>query len=438
MGKGKSETSPITLMYTITKQLLTANSTNNYFVNLFEDLRNINSSDTTDSSDSTESEHSEDSVDEESIIKYYFNRGFEYEEILKFLEKHHNLIISYNTLLRRLKQYGLSRKMQVTDNTINVVRDRISTILAGPGSSEGYRSMWHRLELEGLRVPRAVVATILRELDPQSTELRKSHRLKRRVYRNPGPNYAWHIDGYDKLKVWGFPIHGCIDGYSRKIIWLSVLRSNNLPDGPASLYLSSVNSLGGCPVELISDLGTENGMAAAMQSFFRDNMDAHRYVTSQRNQRIECWWSFLSKQQTQWWRRFFSDLEAQGILDSSCELRMECLWYCFSVVIQSELDAVREHWNTHYIRKSRHDTVNGRPDSLFFLPEHHGTVDMLVQVSQEKTEYVSTHVIDEVPTHELQEYFEYVRLSIGYSRPETWQAAIILYENLIDISEHGR
>jgi hypothetical protein len=52
MGKGKSETSPITLMYTTTKQLLTANSTNNYFVNLFEDLRNINSSDTTDSSDS--------------------------------------------------------------------------------------------------------------------------------------------------------------------------------------------------------------------------------------------------------------------------------------------------------------------------------------------------------------------------------------------------
>ena len=22
----------------------------------------------------------------------------------------------------------------------------------------------------------------------------------------------WHIDGYDKLKPYGFPIHGCIDG----------------------------------------------------------------------------------------------------------------------------------------------------------------------------------------------------------------------------------
>ena len=29
-----------------------------------------------------------------------------------------------------------------------------------------------------------------------------------------GPNWVWHLnlDGYDKLKPYGFPIHGCIDG----------------------------------------------------------------------------------------------------------------------------------------------------------------------------------------------------------------------------------
>ena len=37
----------------------------------------------------------------------------------------------------------------------------------------------------------------------------------------------------------------------------------------------------GCPVELITDLDTENGLAAAMQSFFRYNPEAHRYVFSQ-------------------------------------------------------------------------------------------------------------------------------------------------------------
>ena len=28
-----------------------------------------------------------------------------------------------------------------------------------------------------------------------------------------GPNFIWHVDSYDKLKPFGFPINGCIDGY---------------------------------------------------------------------------------------------------------------------------------------------------------------------------------------------------------------------------------
>jgi hypothetical protein len=37
-------------------------------------------------------------------------------------------------------------------------------------------------------------------LDPEGTHLRRTHRLKRRVYCAKGPNYIWHLDGYDKLK----------------------------------------------------------------------------------------------------------------------------------------------------------------------------------------------------------------------------------------------
>ena len=25
-------------------------------------------------------------------------------------------------------------------------------------------------------------------------------------------DHVWHVDGYDKLKPYGFPVHGCIDG----------------------------------------------------------------------------------------------------------------------------------------------------------------------------------------------------------------------------------
>ena len=36
---------------------------------------------------------------------------------------------------------------------------------------------------------------LLREIDPDGSELRKTHRLKKRKYHNPGPNYAWHSEG---------------------------------------------------------------------------------------------------------------------------------------------------------------------------------------------------------------------------------------------------
>ena len=58
----------------------------------------------------------------------------------------------------------------------------------------GYRTIWHTLEAEGIKVPRIVVQEIVKELDPEGTELRKSHCLKRRQYYNPGPNYSWHVD----------------------------------------------------------------------------------------------------------------------------------------------------------------------------------------------------------------------------------------------------
>ena len=39
-----------------------------------------------------------------------------------------------------------------------------------------------------------------------------------------------------------------------------------------------------------------------------------------------------------------------GSFDLSDKLHCECLWFCFSKRIQNELDQVREHWNSHYIR----------------------------------------------------------------------------------------
>lgn len=61
-------------------------------------------------------------------------------------------------------------------------------------------------------VYRESVRQFLTVMDPVGVEMRKKHRLRRRLYSNKGPHYLVHIDGYDKLKPYGFAIHGAIDG----------------------------------------------------------------------------------------------------------------------------------------------------------------------------------------------------------------------------------
>ena len=68
----------------------------------------------------------------------------------------------------------------------------MAELINGP-CSWGDGTLWHVLEMEGLRIPRVIVQDLLREMEPAGTEVRKKHRLKRRSYRNPGPNYAWHM-----------------------------------------------------------------------------------------------------------------------------------------------------------------------------------------------------------------------------------------------------
>ena len=120
-------------------------------------------------------------ADEEEAIRYHFSRNYDYATILNFLERFNNIKISRGTLMNRLKKYGLCRRGRHVDE--GVVRECIRRELDGSGSLLGYRSMWRRLHSKhGIKVPRSVVQNILRELDPEGTELRKARRLKRREY----------------------------------------------------------------------------------------------------------------------------------------------------------------------------------------------------------------------------------------------------------------
>uniref|UniRef100_A0A1X7VU93 Integrase core domain-containing protein n=1 Tax=Amphimedon queenslandica TaxID=400682 RepID=A0A1X7VU93_AMPQE len=78
----------------------------------------------------------------------------------------------------------------------------------------------------------------------------------------------WHIDGYDKLSPYGIAIHGCIDGFSRIIIWLRASPTNNNPKVVARFYLEALEEIAGVPQFLRSDYGTENCTIAAIHIAF--------------------------------------------------------------------------------------------------------------------------------------------------------------------------
>jgi hypothetical protein len=204
-------------------------------------------------------------------------------------------------------------------------------------------------------------------------------------------------------------------------------------------YLEAVQQYNGCPIDFITDLGTENGLAAAIHTFFRNDPNSHRYVSSPCNQRIEGWWSFLRKDQTSWWMNFFKDLVDVGTLDLTLSLHAECLWFCFAALLQENLNEVKENWNSHYIRKSRYDTLQGRPDSLYYLPElHNGRSNLHLPVPEEEKLYAREHIIsDYTGQNDFQRYFTYIVESNSLEKPSHWRDALELYHVLINCANNG-
>lgn len=98
----------------------------------------------------------------------------------------------------------------------------------------------------------------LKELALRGVELRGRRRLHCRSYFAKEPNYIWHLDSYDKLKPFGIFINGCIDGFSRKIIWMNAFTISSDPKIISGYYMEAVQRLGGCLRIVRGGRGTEN------------------------------------------------------------------------------------------------------------------------------------------------------------------------------------
>jgi hypothetical protein len=180
--------------------------------------------------------------------------------------------------------------------------------------------------------------------------------------------------GYDKLSQWGFSISGCIDGYSRRLMWLEVGPSNSDPRYIAKYYLDSVTNLQYCPMLLVTDPGSENVIIASIQSYLRRSGNdsfsgalSHRYCKSTSNQRIEAWWSLMRRDRIDWWITFFRGLDRNGDYNKSSLLEKYCMRFLMMPILKVTLHGISNRWNKHRINTNRNaNNPAGIPDVLYF------------------------------------------------------------------------
>ena len=385
----------------------------------------------------------------DELIRHYYTIGYKAIDVLVLLLLRHNITISLRQIRRIISSLGIRRRDN-RPNFNNVVMS-LRQELQGSGQHLGYRAMWRRLKTRyNICIQQDVVRQLLLILDYEGVEARSRRRLRRREYFSRGPNYLVHMDGYDKLKAFGFAVHGAIDGFSRKMLWLQVGFTNNDLRYIANFFMEYVRDINGVPCVVRGDRGTENSLVRDIQLALRWNHNdmmrdaSFLYGRSSSNQRIERWWRHLTASCTLFWIQLFKDLQTIGAFDNSDYVHVHALRFCFTELIQRDFDLAVQEWNQHCIRhQSNKEAPDGKPDLMYYVPEIYDCEEqkMPLLYPQQDLDEVQHFLCREYPTFGCSpEFIDVLNCIVGNVRnfvlPETVEEAVNLYGKLTEILSH--
>lgn len=315
---------------------------------------------------------------EEQIIQYH-RSGYNIKTIQKFLEQD-GVPLSYYYLRNKVvPRLGLSKRAGNRVGRVDLLNAVMDATNDGASTRASASHLTHTLRVDmGLNVIQRDVAAAQRALAPEMVEQRRLGRLRRRTYRSEGANYIWHVDGYDKLAPYGLPIHGCVDGFSRYILWLKLGPTNRRPEQTCNYFLEAVEQYG-LPHTVRIDAGTENTNIRWAQNYLATNLPRLTPLqpvltgSSNHNKRIERFWGLLRLQKVNWWMDHFKDLIGDGEMVAWEDIDRHVAYYAYNHLVRSDLESMIAWHNAHRIRKQRNnDIVTGKPTVLYRLPENYG------------------------------------------------------------------
>jgi len=261
--------------------------------------------------------------------------------------------VSRPTVIRWITDHSLNNLFHDPEQDSVIEHHLQETMTTYPNLGESYaRGV---LLNKRIKIKRERLRQILKRLK-QSQPLTMSA-IRRRQYQTRTANSMWHLDSTHKLIHWRLITSGCVDGFSRKVIWLKC-SDNNRADTTYNYFLTAIEEHQ-CPFQVRGDKGVENKKIAKHMIAIRgENIRGFIGGKSTRNTRIERFWREYNTNVMLNFYDEFVNLEHLGYLDKTNNQDLWVLHKVYLPIINDKLLELKTYYNNHPIRTEHGKTPN--------------------------------------------------------------------------------
>ncbi|EED21282.1 hypothetical protein TSTA_085130 [Talaromyces stipitatus ATCC 10500] len=297
-------------------------------------------------------------------ISSRFLDGETMEDIAEYLTNEYQYEINSRTIRRRLKEWGIKRRVRTIDK--ENLDNQIMILFFQCGLSDD--DMHSALQKQGCTIgPRAL-------------------RVRRRrlgLYRQLSTGDFAALEASIREAVQKELDKGIIESYGREYLFTCfcskqhIVSRNRTGFSVLRQYLDTLKSERRQPRFIRSDGGDTTLLAAAQHALYKKHnenatiSDCYWYGTSTSNQRIEAWWSQLTKSCIFRWWDYFQTLNRDRLFEQDQISDRIAILAVYMPFIRDELYKFIRLWNVHTIRKQKNQPsgVFGKPFFLYHYPE---------------------------------------------------------------------